>query len=196
MAPSRTSTVKNKYKAPSQTLSTNSQTTRNKTLGGSKSHLSKSTRSSHSQKNGVGNQSKFRFKKKIYTEKELDIPTLNMITPIGVQKPKNKKKGKIFVDDTESMMTILSIVNAEKSGQIESKMIKARQMEEIREARRVESEKRQEIKKTKLNEIKNSMRKKRNRTNRIDEDIQNTEPDAASKLKPKKRVSFAFGDGL
>ena len=50
----------------------------------------------------------------------------------------------------ESMMTILAMVNAEKEGQIESKMIKARQMEEIREARRKEAEARQEQKKTKL----------------------------------------------
>ena len=33
-------------------------------------------------------------------------------------------------------MTILAIVNADKEGHIESKMMKARQMEEIREARR------------------------------------------------------------
>lgn len=38
-------------------------------------------------------------KKKVYSEKELDIPKLNMITPIGVEKPKGKKKGKVFVDD-------------------------------------------------------------------------------------------------
>jgi 60S ribosomal subunit assembly/export protein LOC1 len=38
-------------------------------------------------------------KKKVYSEKELDIPQLNMITPIGVTKPKGKKKGKVFVDD-------------------------------------------------------------------------------------------------
>jgi 60S ribosomal subunit assembly/export protein LOC1 len=64
-------------------------------------------------------------KKRVYTEKELGIPTLNMITPAGVQKVRGKKKGKIFVDDQESMMTILAMVNAEKEGQIESKMIKA-----------------------------------------------------------------------
>ena len=64
-------------------------------------------------------------KKKVYTEKELGIPKLNMITPAGVQKPKGKKKGKIFVDDQESMMTILAMVNADKEGQIESKMMKA-----------------------------------------------------------------------
>lgn len=39
-------------------------------------------------------------KPRVYTEKELGIPTLNMITPAGVEKPKGKKKGKVFVDDT------------------------------------------------------------------------------------------------
>lgn len=38
-------------------------------------------------------------KRPVYTEKELGIPTLNMVTPVGVQKPSGKKKGKIFVDD-------------------------------------------------------------------------------------------------
>lgn len=38
-------------------------------------------------------------KKRVYTEKELDLPELNQITPVGVIKPKGKKKGKTFVDD-------------------------------------------------------------------------------------------------
>jgi len=38
-------------------------------------------------------------KRRVYTEKELGIPALNMITPVGVEKPKGKKKGKVFVDD-------------------------------------------------------------------------------------------------
>ncbi|KAI9757753.1 MAG: 60S ribosomal subunit assembly/export protein [Lichina confinis] len=63
--------------------------------------------------------------RRVYTEEELDIPKLNMITPIGVHKPKGKKKGKVFVDDKESMMTILAMVNAEKDGQLESKIMKA-----------------------------------------------------------------------
>lgn len=50
----------------------------------------------------------------------------------------------------ESMMTILAIVNANKEGQIESKMMKSRQMEEIRQARRKEAEARQEQRKSKL----------------------------------------------
>jgi len=39
-------------------------------------------------------------KKWTYTDKELGIPKLNMITPVGVEAPKGKKKGKVFVDDT------------------------------------------------------------------------------------------------
>ena len=38
-------------------------------------------------------------KRRIYTEKELGIQKLNMVTPVGVGKPRGKKKGKIFVDD-------------------------------------------------------------------------------------------------
>ena len=48
------------------------------------------------------------------------------------------------------MMTILAIVNANKEGQIESKMMKSRQMEEIRDARKKEAEERQEQRKSKL----------------------------------------------
>jgi 60S ribosomal subunit assembly/export protein LOC1 len=73
------------------------------------------------------------------------------------------------------MMTILALVNADKEGQIESKMMKARQMEEIREARKAEAEKKQEIRKSKLDEAKEGLRKKRKRP---------------LKLK-KKTVSFA-----
>ena len=39
------------------------------------------------------------IKRKTYTDTELGIPKLNTIVPAGVQKPKGKKKGKVFVDD-------------------------------------------------------------------------------------------------
>ena len=108
-------------------------------------------------------------KKRVYTDKELGIPKLNMVTPVGVELPKGKRKGKVFVDDQvpsetyfdvfrrvnadnekESMMTILAIVNANKEGQIESKMMKSRHMEEIRESRHKEAEARQEQRNAKL----------------------------------------------
>ena len=93
-------------------------------------------------------------------------------------------------------MTILAIVNADKEGQIESKMMKARQMEEIREARKAEAEKRQEMRKSKLDETKEGMRKKRKRATGADEEKDNVLGEAASgtkslTLKKKKSVSFA-----
>lgn len=92
-------------------------------------------------------------------------------------------------------MTILAMVNADKDGQIESKMMKARQMEEIREARKAETEKRQEIRKAKLDETKEGMRKKRKRPSGDGEAKDNTKSEAAMGTKPlklkKKSVSFA-----
>ena len=85
-------------------------------------------------------------------------------------------------------MTILAMVNADKEGQIESKMMKARQMEEIREARKAEQEKKQEDRKKRLEETKEGLRKKRRRTTGDEEaqEVKGTKP-----LKAKKRVSFA-----
>ncbi|KAL1953105.1 hypothetical protein VTO42DRAFT_3585 [Malbranchea cinnamomea] len=145
------------------------------------------------QKNKPRTAPELKKKKREYTEKELNLPQLNKITPVGVQKPKGKKKGKVFVDDKESMLTILAMVNAEKEGQIESKMMKARQMEEIREAKRKEAEARQEQKKMKLEETKESLRRKRKRKNKESGGIDKAEsssPPPEKKAK-KKRVSFA-----
>lgn len=94
------------------------------------------------------------------------------------------------------MLTILAMVNADKDGQIESKMMKARQMEEIREARKAETEKRQEVRKAKLDETKEGMRKKRKRPAGADEEKETTRSEAAAgtkplKLKKRKSVSFA-----
>lgn len=50
-------------------------------------------------------------KKKTYTDAELGIPTLNMITPVGVVKPKGKKKGKVFVDDKVSLLSVSCLVS-------------------------------------------------------------------------------------
>ena len=90
-------------------------------------------------------------------------------------------------------MTILAMVNADKEGQIESKMMKARQMEEIREARKAEAERRQEMKKSKMDETKDSLRKKRKR-GKEDEDA-SVKKEAVTGTKPlrqrKKVVSFA-----
>ncbi|KAL2136799.1 hypothetical protein VTI74DRAFT_1451 [Chaetomium olivicolor] len=137
-------------------------------------------------------------KQRVYTDKELGIPELNMVTPVGVTKPRGKKKGKVFVDDRESMNTILALVQAEKEGQIESKMMRARQMEEIREARRIEAEKKEAERKAKLEDTKESLRRrrKRNANKKGGEEEETSVKELASagtkaaKAK-KKRVSFA-----
>lgn len=156
-------------------------------------------------------------KNKKYTDEELGVPKLNMITPVGVEKPRGKKKGKVFVDDRvcrlehnlwisahyewntdfapqESMNTILAMVQAEKEGQIESKMMKARQLEEIREARKVEAEKKEEEKKSKLEDVKEGLRKKRKRNTRPADDEDNVNALAVTgtkATKSKKKVAFA-----
>ncbi|KAL6242687.1 60S ribosomal subunit assembly/export protein [Rhinocladiella similis] len=140
---------------------------------------------------GAANAKVSKKRARTYTDKELGLPALNMITPVGVQKRRGKKKGKIFVDDKESMMTILAMVNAEKEGQIESKMIKARQMEEIREARRKEMEKKKEQKQQALEEVKKGLKKgKKIRENKRDVSEEHGKQSEV-KEKKKKRVSFA-----
>ncbi len=91
------------------------------------------------------------------------------------------------------MDTILSIVQAEKNGQIESKMIKARQMEEIREARKAEAEKKEQERQAKFDDVKDSLRRRRKRKGEDeDEDNVKSYASAGSKAgKPRKRVSFA-----
>lgn len=104
MAPTRT--VKNKHAAPKGS-------SKGSSAGGSKSSFSGGGISKS--KGKVGSKAKApvtqvkgrpnlkgldkKKKKKVYTEKELGLPELNMITPVGVTKPKGKKKGKVFVDD-------------------------------------------------------------------------------------------------
>ena len=57
-------------------------------------------------------QAPLKRKRRTYSEKELDVPQLNMITPIGVVKPPGTKKGKEFVDDAvgfaQEKLTLLS----------------------------------------------------------------------------------------
>lgn len=46
-------------------------------------------------------------KKRAYSEAELNLPKLNTITPVGVVKPKGKKKGKTFVDDQVGLVFLV-----------------------------------------------------------------------------------------
>ncbi|KAI0119434.1 hypothetical protein F4814DRAFT_239512 [Daldinia grandis] len=196
MAPSRTKTVKNKHAANKSGISSSKSSKGGPSDGIVKSKRKGPVLSKQVRGKNVPDLLK-KKKKKVYSEKELGIPELNMVTPVGVTKPKGKKKGKVFVDDKESMNTILAMVQADKNGEIESKMIKARQMEEIREARRVEAEKKEDEKKAKLDETKDSLRRKRKRTKQPNENddgdgIKEVASFGTKATKPKKkRVSFA-----
>jgi len=129
-------------------------------------------------------------KKRIYTAEELGIPQLNMITPVGVEKPKGKKKGKVFVDDAEGMMTILAMVHADKEGQIESKMLKARHLEDLREARRQAAERKEDERRGKLEGVKDGLRKKRSTKKVRGGGDGEAVKEVGEGKKTKKRVSF------
>ncbi|OAA39978.1 60S ribosomal subunit assembly/export protein loc1 [Metarhizium rileyi] len=196
MAASKTRTIKNKHAAPkSASIKAGG------SAGGKRSAADGVSKSKKPKGPVVSQQVKEKNraallkkpKKKVYTEAELGIPTLNMVTPVGVVKPRGKKKGKVFVDDEESMGTIMAIVQAEKNGEIESKMIKARQMEEIREARKVEAEKKQDEKNSKLDDAKESLRKKRKRKSAGDgeDSVKMLALTGSKATKSKKKVAFA-----
>ncbi|KEY71583.1 hypothetical protein S7711_06044 [Stachybotrys chartarum IBT 7711] len=193
MAPSRTRTIKNKH-AGAKSGAAGKGAKRSESDGVSKSRNSKPKGPVQSQQLKEKNRAALlkKPKKKVYTEEELGIPKLNMITPVGVIKPRGKKKGKVFVDDRESMNTILSMVQSEMDGHIESKMIKARHLEEIREARKAEAEKKETEKQSKLESTKESLRKKRKRKSNEDEiNMREMTSTGTKATKPKKKVAFA-----
>jgi 60S ribosomal subunit assembly/export protein LOC1 len=99
MAPTRTKTSKGKQ--PAGNISKKGgKNTRKSTDGVTKTKRPKA-KAPATQIKGRTSVSDLRKKpkKRVYTDKELEIPTLNRITPVGVQKPRGKKKGKVFVDD-------------------------------------------------------------------------------------------------
>src|SRR5258707_9197296 len=103
MAPSRTSTVKSKHAskhvANKSGIRNSKTSSKPQSDGVSKSKKPKGKGPPPKPQKSAGNLATLKKKRRVYTEKELGIPALNMITPVGVEKPKGKKKGKVFVDD-------------------------------------------------------------------------------------------------
>ena len=94
-------------------------------------------------------------------------------------------------------MAIMSVVNAEKEGHLESKIAKARQLEEIREAKRKEAESRKSDKDLAFDERKQDLKKKRKRHSepgagggKADEREGDKIKEKDRKFKVRKRVSF------
>lgn len=88
-------------------------------------------------------------------------------------------------------MAIMSVVNAEKEGRLESKIAKSRQLEEIREAKRLAADERSDEKKEKFEERKAALKKKRKRQSDKEKGInEDAAKDKKGNFKPRKRVSF------
>lgn len=98
----RTKTIKNKHAAGGASSKSSSKRSSGPDGGAAKSKKPKGTPPSKQVKD-KGREALLRKlknpKKRTYTDEQLGIPTLNKITPVGVVKPRGKKKGKVFVDD-------------------------------------------------------------------------------------------------
>lgn len=86
------------------------------------------------------------------------------------------------------MQTILSIVNAETEGKIESKMVRARQMEEIREARQRESEAKEQSRKDTIENKKDEIRQNRKKSKISTKPTEDIAP-----INPRKKKKVSFG---
>lgn len=114
MGVARTKTVKNKHAAKNSGIKNSKSAKRPENDPVVKAKKTKDGKKPPVRPGQLAKDLQKKRRKKVYTEKELGIPELNMVTPIGVEKPKGKKKGKVFVDDRVCRILLIPALRAGK----------------------------------------------------------------------------------
>ncbi|CAN3371578.1 hypothetical protein DIURU_004018 [Diutina rugosa] len=96
-----------------------------------------------------------------YSETQLAVPQLNMAVTPGV-KAKRGKKGKVFVDDHDSLLMnrLVKSINDKYDSVNESKLEKSKRLEDLRALKRQELERKEQAKQDKLEGKKSELRSK------------------------------------